>query len=475
MNNKILTVILSVFLAFTITFTSLNAYATSNLQIGDANGDGQIDLMDVTHLAQYVAGWDVELGTSNTPATPKPETLNFNNANEVNIYNSVPNGEVHILMWRAWHPSEQKMIEDYEEKTGVKIKTTVTTETEYSTKLVSMISEGNSPDIVKLSTDSLQLIIKALQPLDEAKFHLSADCWNKQYMDAYKVNNKYFGVSMPESWNCEDGAYVTYYAPKTLKNCGVTVTPYELYKQGKWNWDTQHDIAIKVRNKGLIGLSVQSCDTFSHSAGADIVSYNNSQFTNNLGSLTASDLLSQGWLHAVELKTNGALDGFNLTDFKKNQVGLFTAISYGLYNEGDWFNSSFAQTLEIVPIAGPKNGTAYTPITPKVWSTPKYAKNPKGAAYFLRYFLDVSNYNHSETFHTAQFKEVYERITAPSAKKSVMYGKGIADYIIYNNYNSFSNLIMSASIDNVVTALNSQKNTIYTAVNRVNKDFQNIQ
>ena len=64
MKNKILTILLSISLAFTITLACFNVYAIESLQVGDTNGDGAINIKDLTHLAQYLAGWDVELGKS---------------------------------------------------------------------------------------------------------------------------------------------------------------------------------------------------------------------------------------------------------------------------------------------------------------------------------------------------------------------------------------------------------------------------
>lgn len=474
MKNKSLTVVLSIALAFTIAMASFSVYATSDLSIGDTNGDGKIDLTDVTLLAQYVAGWDVKLGEKETSSQPEGVGTKFDNANEDNIWTSLPNkNEVNILMWRAYTPTEQKLIEDYETLTGVDVVTTVTTEQEYPTKLVSMILEGNSPDIVKFSTDTFpSLIIKAMQPLDANDFYLDSDCWNKKYMDAYKIHDKYFGVSMPGSWLCEDTNYVTYYSPSVLRNCGVTVTPYTLYQQGKWNWENQSQIAYRAYANGLTGLSAQSYDLFMHSAGVDFVSYDGNEFTNKLGSIKASDLLSSAWMEASTLYSGNILTGWALDDFKQNKVGLFTAITYGIYNEGNWFTSSFAKDIEAVPMAGPKGHTAYTPASPACWGVPKKADNAEGAAYFLRYFLDTSNYNQSATFHNSQLESVFKGITSTTKKKSFMYGEGVTNHITVNTYASICNSLITTPANDITTKLNSKKNSVETGVARANKDFE---
>lgn len=62
MKYKISTIVLSIILIIIVAFSTANAYATNNISVGDTNGDGEINLLDVVYLAQYVAGWDVELG-----------------------------------------------------------------------------------------------------------------------------------------------------------------------------------------------------------------------------------------------------------------------------------------------------------------------------------------------------------------------------------------------------------------------------
>ena len=402
----------------------------------------------------------------------------FNNSGEKNIFKSIPKsakGEVHVLMWRKYHKSEQLLVDQFQKLTGIKVKTTVTTEKEYPTKLVSMVSGGNSPDVVMFQSNNFPgLVTKSLQSLNKKYFQLDSDCWNKNYMDAYRINGVYFGVAMPSSWSCEDCTYVTYYSPQILKNCGVKETPYQLYQKNQWNWDTQSDIIRKVKNKGFTGLSLQGFDMFMLSAGVDFAKYDGSKYTNQLGSVKGNSLLTNAWMEVAELKQDDCVTGWDLNNVQQGKVGLFTAISYGLYNEGNWFTSSLAKNLEVVPVAGPKGGTAYTPVRPKVWGVPKKAKNPEGAAYFLRYFLDTSEFNQSSTFHNKQFETIYKKITSNSAKKTVMHGSGVSDYVESDTYSRICNALATTTPANITTQLNSKKGSVQTGIARANKDLARI-
>ena len=415
--------------------------------------------------------------TNNNTSKPQAQTGKqdaFNNANDATYLNTAPKGEVHVLMWRKFHKSEQLLVDQFKKLTGNNVKVTVTTESEYPTKLVSMVSGGNSPDVICFSAGNFPgLVTKSLQPLQNKYFQLDSDCWNKNYMDAYRINGVYFGVAQPQSWSCEDCTYVTYYSPQILKNCGITTTPFQLYKQGKWNWDKQAEIARAVKKKGFQGLSMQSFDLYMLSAGVDFAKYDGSKYTNQLGSVKGTSLLTQAWMEAAELKQEEVLTGWDLTNVQQGKVGLFTAISYGLYNEGNWFQNNFAKNLEAVPVAGPTS-TTYTPVRPKVWGVPKKAKNPEGAAYFLRYFLDTSAFNFDSTFHNKQFGEVYKIITKTSAKKTVMHGWGVADYVESGTYSKICNALVATSPQNITNQLNSKKGSVQTGIARANKDLARI-
>lgn len=509
MKNKLTVIVLS--LAIVLSSFVFAGASTTETKIGDVTNDGVIDLNDVVLLAQYVAGWDVELASGTTEIeiadvtnegkvslddvvllaqyvagwdvelAPEIENVvtDFDNDNEETLYDNAPSGTtLQVLMWRAYNKTEQKMIVDFQMKTGIKVTTTVTTEAEYASKLVSMISEGNSPDVVMFHSGCFPGLVRFLQSLDEKTFRLDSDCWNKTYMDCYKVNGLYFGVAMPGSWNCEDGNYVTYYDPTVLKDCGITTMPYDLYRDGKWNWDSQYEIIrkVKIKGNGYIPLIMKSTDMFMLSAGTDFASYGGSSFTNNLGSVEAGDLITKAWQQMVTIKTDDSYSEWNITGISQGKVGLAIGDAYGMNKESNWFDyaANGYENLQAVPVAGPKGRTAYTPSSPRVWGVARGAKNDEGAAYFLRYFLDTDNCDMSSTFYNTQFETVYNIITKTGARKKVMFGSGVTDYISSGTYSNVCNYITSATLDNVHSALNSRMGSVDIGLSRANKDLAKI-
>lgn len=391
---------------------------------------------------------------------------------------SVKSKGIHLLLWRDYTKLEKEIVAGFEKKTGIKVRLTKTTEQEYSTKLLSLVAGNDAPDVVYLISDNFPgLAVKSMQTLDAKTFRLDDGCWYKDYMNYYKVNGKYFSVAMRGSWNVEDSNYVTYYMPKVLKAAGVSEDPYTLYKQGKWNWDKQKEIANKVALKGgYTGLSMQTNELMMYSAGVDFVSYDGKQFKNIMDNAASKSMLTKAWQTVAEMTNSKALSGWNLKDVQQGKVGLFTSILYGMYKGAAFFNEvpHSSSDIKAVPVAGPKGGTAYTPVRPKTWGVAKKAKNPEGAAYFLRYFLDVNNCDMSSSFCNEQFREVYNKITSTNDKKAVMLAKGIVDYANKGTYATLCSKIANASSSAVSTELSKVKGQVTSGLNRANRDLQKV-
>ena len=445
-------------------------------QQGDEQEDGQQDGQQGGNQGGSNNG-----GSNNGGSTLTKTTNAFSNSKEANLWNNVPKKEVHLLMWKeGGHPtkSEQKLIQQYEKKTGVNIRITYTVGTEYTKKLVSLISGKDSPDVVRVSSSEFpRIATTALQPLKTNVYQLDSDCWDKSLMDAYKINGKYYGVAMPGTWSCMDTSYVTFYNTKLLQQCGVKADqmPYKLYTQGKWNWDTQKSIVDKLKSKGYTGISLHNYGLQMYSAGVDFVTYNGKTFSNSLTSLNSSSMIVKAW-ESVASFGNSVVE-WDRRNFAAGKIGLFTTIAFDMYKEGDGFPSIDGvnvNNFEAVPVAGPKGKTAYVPCNPKCWGIAKGAKNPEGAAYFLRYFLDTSGFNMGGTFFRSQFKTVFDKITSSSSKKAIMYGQGVVDYIAKGKYTNLTQKLKSTSPGNVKSQLDAAKGTIDSGMKRANKDLAKL-
>lgn len=451
-------------------------------QTESAANDGTNDASDQTESTASDTASANNNSASTKTSTPTTGNNNNNGGSSgkytwgkdpyADIPAAIKKKEIHVLMWREYNKPEKQAIEGFTKKTGIKIRTTVTSD--YSTKLMSLISGKDSPDVVAIeSYDFPSYIVRALQPLNKKAFRLDDACWNKAYMDTVKVNGNYYAAGVSGSWWVEDCLYVTYYNPKVLKKCGVSATPSELYEQGKWNWDTQHDIAEKMKKEdaSYIGISLQNPDLFMLSAGVDFTNYNGKEFSNNLGNVKSASLLTKSWQEAASLYSTGLATEYNLSAVQQGKCGLFSSITYAMLEDVGGFSG---MGFEAVPCAGPSQSSAYVPARPKLWGVARGAKNPEGAAYFIRYCTDPKNCDMDASFENKQFQKTFNLITGSKTKKKPLMSYGITNYNSEGEYWKFIYALTTTTEANITSALNAKKGTLDAAIKRANKDLSRL-
>ena len=396
-----------------------------------------------------------------------------------NIPADVKKKEIHVLMWRKYDAAEQKLVDEFQQKTGMKIRTTITTEQEYTTKLISLVSGGDSPDVVMISTSSFPgVVTKSCAPLDPKVYRLDDKIWYKEYMDCFQVNGKYFSVAVNKSPSCEDTNYVMYYLKSALKQCGVTTTPWQLYKQGKWNWAAQKDIIMKVSAKGYTGLSMLNVDTYMYSIGSSFVKYNGKQYSNSMDDPN----ILKAWKEFTEINGTTGVAGWDYKNIAAGKVGLFESISYQGLMASEVFRDANGkptvqggiENIECVPVPGPTQSSAYVPVRAKSWANAKGSKNPEGAAYFLRYFLDVNNTDYDSLFHNKQIREVYDTICDKKARKYVTYAEGVVSYTNSKQYTTIINALANSTPANIQSTLDKYKSVVNAPIKQANNALSRI-
>ena len=420
----------------------------------------------------------------NKPSSNEKSTVwGSNDVDEIlsSMPDKVKDKEIHVLMWREYTESEQKQVDDFQKKTGVKVRTTITTEYEYSTKLIALISDKDAPDVVNLGCREFpSRPTKAMQLLDEETFRLDDECWQKSYMEPYSVKGKYYSVAMPGTWSVEDTTFITIYNKAILKDAGVSTMPYQLYKSGKWNWAEQQKIMEKVKAAGKVPMTTQGADLYMLSAGVDFASYNptKGEFVSLLDDTKVRPTIENSW-KALQEATNKELitTKFDISGFRQGKYGFMSIICFTFYNQGGHLDGvdGGIQNIEAVPVAGPTQSSAYIPFRPKAWGVAKGADNVEGAAYFIRYFLDPKTIDMDSTFWHKQFKEVFNIITDKNARKMVQVGYGITDYSNgRGTYDAIVNELATATVGQAPTIINKHKGKINISIKRANAAIERV-
>lgn len=426
----------------------------------DVQGDST-DTKDDGNTATTSSG---KTGTSSSQST-KESTQSDNKINmsdPENPYKDVPaklkNTSVTFLMY--WEPNarDKSKFRSFEKTTGIKVKTIVSPDVQ--TKLASLIASGNSPDVVRYSFWPAG--IDLLQNLSVAKMNLSDPVWDQSILKATTFKGQPYGINTFGETNLN--SYIAYNEDMFHDN-GFD-SPGDYYKAGKWNTETFETACRDIKSLGNDYVGFVSGDRMEliRAAGIDgIVSWKNGKFISNL--------TESKFVEGLRFIAQGVKEGFIMYDwtpgcekFVGNRVGMIASTNYGLEKEGFFKGIKFK--LGAVPIPEPKGSATYDKVYGlDAFGVPQGAKNPEGAGYFMRYYLDPVRDEFDtlffskeiRDFHLNQIKTAKTRVIDPSSSVLPLSGD---TYLI----SDITWVAATTDPQQVAATLNSYKNMVDKAV-----------
>lgn len=360
----------------------------------------------------------------------------------------------------------RKVMEAFTAKTGINVEIVNYGQASYLQSLTTQVVNKNSPDVVVSSM--FPMIIEVLQPLQNI-IDLSDSFWDSDVTKIGTVNgNSYIVNSWEGPWEAVD---MVYYNKDMFTNNGLT-TPLEYYKAGKWTYENYFKCAQEIASLGKEG-TIPNAVTFSAQMGYPIVGYDTAsqKFVNNAKNV------SDGYKWKIQLKKAGVFKGGTwFMALANDELGMFTTDLYGAKYNG-YFASMKSSSLEMVPLPSSYNGKSMNQAVSSAfrgYGIAKGAKNPEGAAYFLRYFLDYKYYEaaKADIFKNESVKKMYFDTIIPLYKKSknrvfVLSGDVLTN-AGYNFGDSFDQPLNAADESQVDTIIASQNNRIEDAVKKAN-------
>lgn len=468
MKKRFLSIILM--LAMLCSFTACK----NNKQTSSDDASGSSDI--TSDIASDNNSADNNSGTDSTNAS-SGQTSGSGKQNEAGgiDYNSLKGTTVSVLMWRALTEQEKKTISAFEQKYSMKVSVEQAKSSAYLTKIASLVSTKKSPDVAvipggKGSQGAFPLgVVSIFQPATVTKQDFNDSFWNKEAMNAYAIKGKPYAIVSSQT-NWYNNYEVLFYNADMFKADGIT-TPYTLWKQGKWNWDTLKSTAQEIKKKGHdYGLMVDQEFNFVKSTGTEFIAYDGNKFTNNITNAKVID----AWTFEAQLVKEQLMPvyGTATSSFTSGKCGMFVTNSWAMRKGEVLATADF--NLECVPSPSPAGQEQVVGASHNLFAIPKGAKNPVGAGVFLRYFLDASNNGKfSDVALSTQFEEVFNYTNQSNLKHSYLYCYGVVGY---TNYKSLSNLLTSlhkASPEQVPTVLQQNKSVFDNAVNTANKKLGN--
>lgn len=373
---------------------------------------------------------------------------------------------VKVLFWFTPDANEQKIIDDFTKKTGIKVKIYSTENAKYGSKLSSMVASGNSPDVAAVFDSYYpSLITKGLfENIDKGVFDLKNDpAYNIPVMDMYSWKGNYYGVAFKNAWSTSHS--LLYFNRTLFSNAGVT-DPLTLFNQKNWNWDTLKDCAVKM-TKNINGVSVYGLGNtmpsyLLASYGTDIVTVDNANgiITNNL----KDPKVIKTFEYIADMRSSGCVAPESLNGtwslFTNGQCAMWMTGQNWIENGG--FFDDLKDDWSAVPIPSPKGEKQIYSVNAAIYGLPKGCKNPEMGSYFIRWHQDIGNWDISGRCNTPELYELYKNVFSNDVYCPMLgaymfgsvFNNGICD-ASFGNVNDVTTVLAthSGSLDSAISSL----------------------
>lgn len=301
----------------------------------------------------------------------------------------------------------------FEKTTGMKFEWVNVPQGEYISKLIGLIAADQAPDVIVENGD-FPNTLELLMPLEVETTGLDVTdpFWDQNLGKTYTFGGKTYLVNGANStWNMAGG--VTYYNRTMLEENGLD-TPGTLVANNNWNLDSLKKLVGQVnksmvKNDGEIAIAID-IGIFLQMYGVSetTIDVETGRFTSSLNTTEAQTALR--WL--LDLRDSNSIHlmlSASHNSFSKGTSPLQIAGAYGLRNKPGYFYEMDVEDLGFAPL--PKVN-ADDADYPRVASGRAYgicagSKNPKGAAYFLRYFLNGDNYDYDKVFKNEEAAQLF--------------------------------------------------------------------
>ncbi|MBR6573023.1 MAG: extracellular solute-binding protein [Clostridia bacterium] len=330
---------------------------------------------------------------------------------------------VRFATWKNPEYNEDGIVvESFKEKTGINVQVDLIGEGEYTKKISGMVAAATAknPDVpdIFFCTNTFPACLKVLQPIDAMKLDLNDPIWDKTFSEYFTINGKTYLVNTVSCiWNETD---LLFYNKKVLQQAGYADPDkyiQTLVDQGKWNFD-----ALTTMMQAVKGLGVSFTPAFMDtnaiigSTGANWLKFSNGKFEQGFDSLLydATKRLST-WKQAGLVTTK--FDDMG-TFFTNDKMGFAITNAWGLKTTG-FFGGIIGKKMDpnnigftYIPDMDASHKTVATGL-PRGYGLIKGAPNPEGAGVFLRYYLDVNNYDLASAFISQKASDFFFKVTTP--------------------------------------------------------------
>lgn len=364
------------------------------------------------------------------------------------------------------------VLKNFTAKTGIKVELVSVPQSGYMTKLVSMIASDNAPDVF-VDNGEFPVSLKVAQPLN-SYINLKDTVWDSNIKKFGTIDGKTFIINGANvHWNFVTGVFFH----KAIAEENGIKTPYDYRDEGNWTWETMRQFMIDYDNiPGSYYGGYVAPEDFYTTCGTALVKYNNGKWSSGIGDTN----LTKAYQFYLDIKKNGYMMDSTKQEYMCNGTQAL------------WFGSSWMMTksaiawetldlsaigfIEAPSYEGCKNPT-YEAST-RAYGICQGAKNPKGAGYFLRYFLDGENYKDEEIWKNVSLAtEMVERVRKANSKKTASYdfSAKCMSLVSSNLAGTTSSELNGTDPTQIATVLKSKEKVMKNAAAKATSLFKSVE
>ncbi len=422
--KKVLTFILS----FVLMISTISVVTTADAVVyGDVNTDGAINNRDYALLMQYINKWPVAIDFANSDVyvdnviNNRDYSLLMQYINKWDVELGVVddgliNDGVDPEFYRgtsvvmtttvlSQFDESGPVIDRFEKEHGIQVNEILVFDNVY--EIAGLIASGINVDVVRCN-GAFPAIISVLWPLTKAKLDYEEPIWDQNMFDMTTFDGEpYLCNTVGNIW--AENACVIY--SKNLLARANCYTPEEYDAVGKWTWDAFAAIANAVDNIDGLGTGIRGCyysvEDMLGSVGCRLYDFDNGVFSNGLN----NSMQSKAFTKMAEWYKDGFVTSYYDNQFNGGKVGICTGNAWSLKKNGsnsnyDWNDIGFYRMPDFE-----EGYTANHTGMLRGWGIARASNNPVGAGIFLRYYLDVENYDTSSAFISAEAENFFFDMT----------------------------------------------------------------
>ena len=369
-------------------------------------------------------------------------------------------------------------LEGFETETGMTIELVQANESDYINKIISLISSDQAPDVI-VENGVFPKTLNVLMPLEKETTGLDVtdDFWNQDVVKTYTVGKYSYLVNGKKStWDMIGD--MTYFNKTILEENGIA-TPSELVEQNKWNVDSMWKLMEQIKAAcgfSRTGTSI-AFDSWLNMYGGAQMKWDTEQ------DKFVTTLKEENTRKAIDYLMRGQDAGLLTVianhddDISRGNIALQICGAYGLRKSPGWFYQMDLDDLgfEVLPKLNASDERYPYTDQLRAYGICKGSKNPKGAAYFLRYFLNENHYEIDDVFKNAEAKELYFHLRENKTVGNCSYTIGVGR-MIDANYRAISLVsdLLSGTASQVSVNLDIAYNKCEGAVVAANKLVEEI-